>query len=215
MIIAVIGKDGSGKSAFSANLAAALSAKGKLTLLVNGDLAIGDAQMFFRELIEEEKDYRKLLYESSKDVKEINFYIKEVSKHKNLFLLSIASSNSTVPTAPLMLEPVEKMFNKVKSMFEHVIIDTADILHPISLYAIAAADLVFQVLPQTVSSTKWAIAHNDLVASLCSANLANLQTIVSQNFVGVDFHEFNQVLAKDSRDASVVLPYVSKAAEME
>lgn len=210
MIIAIIGKDGSGKSTFAANLAASLAAKGKSTLLVNADFAVGNAQLFFRELVEEEKDYRKLIYESSNNKEDIDFYITEVGKQKNLFLLTIASLNSIVPTAPVMLDPVENTFNKAKSMFEHIIIDTADILQPISLYAIAAADIVLQVLPQTISGAKWAIAHNDLITSLC--RVTNLQTVASQNVVGVGFPEFNQVL---SRDVSVVLPYVNKAPEME
>lgn len=206
-IIAVYGKEGSGKSTFSVNLACALSEKQKIVILMPAQLNFGGVQILLNEIIDSNKGIFKAMQDKAEQPEK---FLTQCKINQNLYLMGVPNQTFEPYLAGLEKTKVEMILRKLAIHSDYLIVDcTADLYNGLTLMGMAKANQIFCMYRSTISSCLW---HNSMYSSISQLTDTKIKPIISEYEIGCSIQEF---LNKTSLNCKAFLPDVGNATILE
>lgn len=154
---AVWGCPGSGKTTFAVNLASALAYRNCMVGLISSNLQYGDIQVFFGQIIFEDKGTFPALMDTVGNIKE-KFWKAGLPGTDNLFLLAVSNGYDGILADNTTGEMVRQLFISCEMAFDYLVIDCdTDINNGISSIGLTVADKVLTLYKPSISANLW---HN-------------------------------------------------------
>jgi len=163
-IIAVWGKDNSGKTTFAVNLACALSSRNCLVGLISSNLIYGNLQVYFGQSVPPEKG---IFHAINDDNPNIGGKFTEYEESKNLFFLSVPNNYTGLLCDSVSLKGVENLIIAASLVFDIIIIDgSGDIINPVSGVGLWMAERIYTLYNPSISAQMWHKGMEDFVKEL-------------------------------------------------
>ena len=164
-LIAVWGKNGSGKSTVAANLACAFAKRGYKTALVGANRFYGSIQYMFNLEVRAEQSLRSIL--AGGDSLSIQGRFTECASVKNLYIASLADSDDCAGYRKLRTDMIVRFINLVKKSYPVTIIDCDESTEdPLSMYCLTLSESVVYVTRPLTLSAVFSKAYEPIVAGL-------------------------------------------------
>ena len=164
-MIAIWGKNGSGKSTVASNLAGAYAKSGYTTALVGANRFYGAIQHCFNMEINTKQSLRALL--SGGDSLSISDYFVKCPYEKNLFVASLADGEDCAGFRKMRVDIVVRFLNLVKKNYQIMLIDCDESIDdPLSMYSLTMSDKIEYVTRATMQSVVFAKAYDSIVSGL-------------------------------------------------
>ena len=207
-IIAVWGKDNSGKTTFAVNMACALANRDRLVGLISSNLIYGDLQVFFGQSVPPEKGLFRALNDDNPN---IGGKFSECEQSKNLFFLSVPNHYTSLLCDTVPLRSVERLIVAASLVFDILIIDgSGDVTNPVSSTGLWMAERIYTLYRPSIAAHMWHRGVEDFVREL---HIKDKQVPVMQ----VPNGEFCDKTFKSLIELSFKyeLPFVKRAGELE
>ncbi len=164
-VIAVWGKNGSGRSTIATNLAVFLAKQGNLVGLVGASKTYGSIQHYLGIDIPEEKSLKNALESINED--DIVKCFVQHSKVKDLFILSLSNSDNCLKLRSIKEDVGKRLFLNTKDKFDHFIIDcTENFTDTITMIGCQFADCILEIIKPTIQSAVFRKSQDELLESL-------------------------------------------------
>ncbi|OLN31718.1 cobalamin biosynthesis protein CobQ [Desulfosporosinus metallidurans] len=207
-LVAVWGKNNSGKTTFAVNLACALASRDRLVGLISSNLIYGNLQIFFGQSVLPDKG---LFHGLNDDNPNIGEKFSEYEENKNLFFLSAPNHYTGLLCDSVSLQSVEKLINAASLVFDILIVDGAeDVANPVSGVGLWMAERIYTLYKPSIAAQMWHKGVEDFVREL---HIADKQINIMQAPNG----DFCDETFKSLIELSFAheLPFVKRASELE
>ena len=207
-IVAVWGKDNSGKTTFAVNLACALANRNRIVGLISSNLIYGDLQIYFGQSVPLEKGlFQGLNYDNPN----IGEKFSEYEESKNLFFLSVPNHYTGLLCDSVSLKSVEQLIVSASLVFDILIIDgSEDITNPVSGVGLWMAERIFTLYRPSVAAQMWNKGVEDFIREL---HIKDKQIYIMQAPNGEFCDKTFKSLIELSFDYE--LPFIKRASELE
>ena len=164
-LIAVWGKNGSGKSTVASNLACCLAKRGCSTAIIGANRFYGALQYMFGVELSEEQSIRNVL--TGRNEMGIEPYFREYGLVKGLFIASLSNADDCIGYQKFSADKATRFLNLAKNHFHYTIVDCDESTEdPLSMLALTLADKVIYVTKPNIQHAVFASAYENLVAGL-------------------------------------------------
>ena len=164
-IIAVWGKNGSGKSTIASNLACLLAKRGHKTAIVGANRLFGSIQHYFDADIPAERSIRHLL--AGQESMNIAQYFVECGSVKNLYIASLANGDDFLGYRREMPDAVTRFLGIAKRSFSYTVCDCDESPDDaLSMHSLAESSQIAFVTRLTVQCSAFSKACESLVHGL-------------------------------------------------
>ena len=165
VLIAIWGKNGSGKSTVASNLACVLAKRGNSTAIVGANRLYGSIQHFFGTDIPAERSLRHLL--AGEESMNISQYFNECPSVKRLHIASLANSDDCLSYRNEKPDAVKRFLSVAKRSFSFTIADCDESPEdPLSMHCLAESDRIAYVTRLSVQCSAFSKACESLVLGL-------------------------------------------------
>ena len=209
MLITLTGAAKAGKTETALSLASALAKDNKLVLLINANLSFDVLGIRLGKLIDKNKDFTNLLTEVNTDVI-INDYIAKTNIN-NLYIMSIESKEKRLNAPVIIKEMAERLFFELSNMYDYIICDTYGFSDPLSLYALAKADVILSMQTLNIKSLIEAPLYNRLIHLLMQSN-AKLYNVCSRHNEALELNDYENTIGMKF---AFEIPFVRENREFE
>ena len=164
-LIAVWGKNGTGKSTIAVNAAVCMAKNGYKTAVVGANRFYGSIQHYFGMSFTDEESLRRMLIRGNEIA--ISPYFKEYELLNGLFLSSLSDADDCTGYRKFGGERSARFLNLVKRSFQCAIIDCEESIEdPISMLALTLSDRIIYCMKPNLQSVAFTTAHENLVEGL-------------------------------------------------
>ena len=164
-LIAVWGKNGTGKSTIAVNVAVCLTRNGFKTAVVGANRFYGSIQHYFGMSFTDEESLRRMLIRGNEIA--IQPYFKEYELLNGLFLSSLSDADDCTGYRKFGGERSARFLNLVKRSFQCAIIDCEESIEdPMSMLALTLSDRIIYCMKPNLQSVAFTTAHENLVEGL-------------------------------------------------
>ena len=164
-LIAVWGKNGTGKSTIAVNAAVCMAKNGFKTAVVGANRFYGSIQHYFGMSFSDEESLRRMLIRGNEIA--IQPYFKEYELMNGLFLSSLSDADDCTGYRKFGGERSARFLNLVKRSFQCAIIDCEESIEdPISMLALTLSDRIIYCMKPNIQSVAFTTAHENLVEGL-------------------------------------------------
>lgn len=207
-IIAVWGKDNSGKTTFAVNLASALSNRNYLVGLISSNLIYGDLQVFFGQSIPPEKGLFQGLNDDNPNIGE---KFSEYEESKNLFFLSVPNNYTGLLCDNVSLQSAERLVTAASLVFDILIIDgTENVTNPVAGVGLWMAEKIYTLYKPSIAASMWHKSIEDFARELhIGDKQVNVMCAPNGDFCDKTFKNLIELSFKYE------LPFVKQASELE
>ncbi len=191
LVIAVWGKNGSGRSTVASNLAVCLAGKGYLVALVGASKAYGSIQHYLGMEVLEEKSIKKALEAVNEDDMVKSFV--QHKRLKDLFVMSLSNTENCLRLKTVKEEEGKSLLINTKDKFNYYIIDcTESFGDTLTTLGCRYADRVVEVIRPSIQAAAFRAAHRELIDGLKLA--PKLIPVANNNKNLIDINELEQKL---------------------
>jgi MinD-like ATPase involved in chromosome partitioning or flagellar assembly len=164
-VIAVWGKNGSGRSTVAVNLAVYLAKKGNLVGLVGANKAYGSVQYYLGIDIPEEKSLKNALETIDQDDL-VQFFVQH-PKVKDLFVMGLSNTDNCLKLRSIKEDAGKRLLLNTKDKFDYYIIDcTETFTDTLTTIGCQYADVVLEVIKPTIQAAAFRISQEELLESI-------------------------------------------------
>jgi pilus assembly protein CpaF len=160
-IIAIYGKTGSAKSTTAVNLATCLAERDKVVILISANLQHGGIQLFFNQVIKEDKG----IFQALNDVteQEASFLTQCQSVNDNIYLLAVPNKHTEFfSDEKIEVRKIDDMVRRLSTHCDHIIFDcTDDLYNPLTAMGLYLADVALITYNPSYESIFW---HNSMTS---------------------------------------------------
>ena len=207
-IVAVWGKENSGKTNFAVNLVCALANRNRIVGLISSNLIYGDLQVYFGQSVPPEKGLFRGLNDDNPNIGE---KFAEYEESKNLFFLSVPNHYTGLLCDSVTLKSVEQLIVAASLVFDILIIDgSGDVTNPVSGVGLWMAERIYTLYRPSIAGQMWHMSVEDFVREL---HIKDKQT----NIIQAPNGEFCDKTFKSLIELPFAyeLPFVKQASELE
>ena len=164
-LIAIWGKNGTGKSTVASNLACWLAKNGHTTAIIGANPLFGSIQHFFNADIPAERSIRHLL--AGQESMGMSQYFNECPAVKRLSIASLANSDDCLGYRPEKPDSVIRFLGIAKRSYRYTICDCDESPEdPLSMHCLAESSRIAYVTSLTVQGFAFSKACESLVQGL-------------------------------------------------
>ncbi|WP_313559190.1 AAA family ATPase [Ruminiclostridium cellobioparum] len=208
-VIAVWGKNGTGRSTVATNLAVYLARKGKLVGLVGTNKSYGSIQYYLGTAISEEKSLKNAIEIVNED--DIVKSFVQHPKVKDLFLMSLSNSDNCLKLRGVKEDAGKRLILNTKDKFDYYIIDcTENFTDTLTAIGCQYADIILEIMKPTIQSAAFRISHEELLESIKLKD-----KIVSIANLNKDLMRISDIEHKAKVKFAQILPYSKNVENAE
>ena len=206
-IIAIWGKNGSGKSTVASNLACLFAKRGHKTAIVGASRLFGSIQHFFGAHIPVERSIRHLL--AGQESMGIAQYFHECADIKRLSIASLANDDDCLGCRREKPDAVLRFLGIAKRSFSYTIVDCDESPEdPLSMISLAESSRIAYVTQLTVQCAAFSKACESLVQGLRIAGKLEIVLNAHDLRAGINPSDF-QLFGVERK--AIALPYCRDA----
>jgi hypothetical protein len=165
MMISVWGKNGSGKSTVTSNLACAFAKRGYKTAVIGANRFYGSIQYFFNVEVRDNQSIRVML--TGGDSLSIQDYFTECPFDKNIHIASLADGDDCAGYRKLRVDMTVRFLNLVKKNYPVVLADCDESIEdPLSMYSLTLSEQIMYVTRRSLQSVVFAKAYEPVISGL-------------------------------------------------